>query len=418
MTGQEKGRVVIIGGGASGMMAAIVAARQRGAVVTIIERMSRVGKKLLATGNGRCNLTNTNLAVDNYHGGNPQFVKDPIDQFDVGQTISFFENLGIEPCIEEDGRVYPASGQASSVLDVLRYEMGQLSVEVICDARISRVEKRNESFLCLCADSRSFPADSVIVATGGKSSPNLGSNGSGFKIAEELGHTVKTPFPALVPVTLDSPFLKRLSGIRIQGRIELCVDNAVRGSERGELLFTDYGISGIPVMQLSRTVSEYAKTDRKTSLHLDLFPDSTHPDLARLIAGRIARNREKTLEMSFVGLIHKRLIAAILQEAGFENVHSACGELPQKEIHRIAGLMKDWPLRCTGVTSWMFSQVTAGGVDVEEVNPRTMESKIVPCVYFAGEVLDVDGDCGGYNLQWAWSSGFVAGMNAALKAAS
>ncbi len=412
MAEAETNRIVIVGGGAAGMTAAIVAARQ-GTAVTVIERMSRVGKKLLATGNGRCNLTNMYQGIEKYHGSNPQFVLGALERFNVKQALAFFEELGIEPVIEENGYVYPASGQASSVLDVLRYEMERLGVKVFCDTRINRIEMGEKGFRCIGADGRAYTADRVIVAAGGKSSPNLGSNGSGFKIAEEIGHTVHKPFPALVQIRLDAPYLKRLSGIRIQGRAECRIDDVVAGCERGELLFTDYGISGIPILQLSRPVSEHAGSGRKMSLHLDLFPDWTDKDLAARIARRISFNPQKPLQMSFVGLLHKRLIAAILQESGFDNARSACGELNQQEIQHIAGLMKNWPLRCTGVQSWMFSQVTAGGVDVAEVNPGTMESKIIPGLYFAGEVLDIDGDCGGYNLQWAWSSGYVAGMNAA-----
>jgi predicted Rossmann fold flavoprotein len=412
MAEAERNRIVVVGGGAAGMTAAIVAARQ-GAAVTVIERMSRVGKKLLATGNGRCNLTNTNRDIEKYHGANPRFALGAFDQFHVKETLAFFEEMGIEPVFDSDGTVYPASGQASSVLDVLRYEMEELDVQVICDTAINRIEKGKTGYRCLYSNGGEHPADRVIIAAGGKSSPNLGSNGSGFRIAEGLGHKVKTPFPALVQVRLDAPFLKRLAGIRIRSRAECRVDDAVKGSERGELLFTDYGISGIPILQLSRCISEHSRTGRQVSLHLDLFPDSNQNEVAGRISRRIAFNPRKPLEMSFVGVLHKRLIGAILREAGFSNLRSACGDLTGQEIHRLAGRMKDWSLRCAGVKSWMFSQVTAGGVDVGDVNPRTMESKIVPGIYFAGEILDIDGDCGGYNLQWAWSSGHIAGMNAA-----
>ena len=412
MAESAKNRIVIVGGGAAGMTAAIAAAR-RGAAVTLIERMSRVGKKLLATGNGRCNLTNTNQSVEKYHGSNPRFVLGAFERFDVEHTLAFFEELGVEPLVEDKGCVYPASGQASSVLDVLRYEMERLEVKVFCDTRVNRIEKGKECFRCGCADGRDYPAERVIVAAGGKSSPNLGSNGSGFKIAGEIGHTVRKPFPALVQIRLDAPYLKRLSGTRFQGRAECRIDGVAAGCERGELQFTDYGISGIPILQLSRPVSEHADSGRTLSLRLDLFPDWTERDLAARIARRISFNPQKPLQMSFVGLLHKRLIAAILQESGFENAPLACGELKEHEIRHLAGLMKNWPFRCAGVQSWMFSQVTAGGVNVDEVDPRTMESRIVPGIYFAGEVLDIDGDCGGYNLQWAWSSGYVAGMHAA-----
>lgn len=412
MSATGRKRIVVVGGGAAGMTAAIAAAR-RGAAVKVIERMARVGRKLLATGNGRCNLTNTNQTIEKYHGADPRFALGALGQFNVKQTLSFFEELGIEPVFEEDGYVYPASGQASSVLDVLRYEMEQLGVEVLCDTRIKQIEKEKKGFRCLSADGNGYPADRVILAAGGKSSPNLGSNGSGFRIAERLGHTVKKTFPALVQILLDVPFLKRLAGVRIQSRAECRIDGIVAGSEKGELLFADYGISGIPILQLSRSVSENAGTGKRLSLHLDLFPDSTPTEVAGLIARRIAFNPRKALETSFVGLLHKRLINVILREAGLENARSACGDLSRKEILRLAARMKDWSLQCTGVKSWMFSQVTAGGVDVAEVDPSTMESKIVPGIHFAGEILDIDGDCGGYNLQWAWSSGFVAGINAA-----
>jgi predicted Rossmann fold flavoprotein len=291
--------------------------------------------------------------------------------------------------------------------------MQRFGVEVLCDVRINRITKEGKSFRCFCADDRKYRADRVILAAGGRSSPNLGSNGSGYKIAEGLGHTIHEPFPALVPVRLKAPYLKRLSGVRVRGRVDSRLDDQILGSERGELLFTDYGISGIPVLQISRTVSEFGKSSKKISLHIDLFPDSSRHELIELIERRIGHNPDKSLEMCFVGLLHKRLIGVILRVAGFDNIHSPCGGLTRQEIYRIADKMKNWRLQCSGVQSWMYSQVTAGGVCVDEVDSRTMESGIVPGLFFAGEVLDIDGDCGGYNLQWAWSSGFVAGMHAA-----
>jgi len=408
---EEQNRVVIVGGGASGMVAAIAAARQ-GADVTMLERMVRVGKKLLATGNGRCNLANRNLSIESYHGGSPQFIRSVLDRFDLKQTLVFFENLGIKPVVEENGNVYPASDQASSVLEVLRYEMEQLGVDVHCNTKISRVEKAQMGLRCIDSDGGTYPADCVILAAGGKSSPNLGSNGSGFKVAEGLGHSIREPFPALVQVVLDAPFLKRLSGLRVQARAESRIDGTVQGSEEGELLFTDYGLSGIPVMQLSRVFSENVKTRKELTIHLDLFPDTPYTELEELIVKRIGQNPQKTLEMSFIGLLNKRLIGVVLKEAGLESIHTACGGLTKPEVGRIAALLKDWSLSCVGVKSWMFSQVTAGGVCLDDVSALTLESKICPGVFFAGEILDVDGDCGGYNLQWAWSSGYIAGESA------
>ncbi len=410
--GEETKRIVVVGGGAAGLVAAIAAARN-GATVTVLERMDRVGKKILATGNGRCNLTNVNQSIDKYHGGNPEVISGILGRFGLDRTLSFFSQLGIEPVFEEHGYVYPASGQASSVLDVLRYELARLEVTILCGTKISSIERTGVGLRCATPDNDLYPADCVILTAGGKSAPNLGSNGSGFKVAEALGHTVKEPFPALVQIRLDAPFLKRLSGLRIQGQAEIRMDDDIQGGERGEMLFTDYGISGIPAMQLSRCVSEYTRTNRDLHFHLDLFPDMLLRELTALIAKRTSYSPHKTLEMSFVGLLHKRLIPVILQEAGYTSMKSPCGDLTNRDIERIAAVMKDWPMKCVGVKSWMFSQVTAGGISLDEINARTLESKIVPGLFFAGEILDVDGDCGGYNLQWAWSSGYIAGESAA-----
>ncbi|MEJ2108788.1 MAG: aminoacetone oxidase family FAD-binding enzyme, partial [Acidobacteriota bacterium] len=316
--------VVVVGGGAAGMAAALAASRQ-GATVTVLERMHRVGKKLLATGNGRCNFTNSDLSIDHYHGGNPQFILDVLNQFHLSDTLSFFEKLGVEPVVENDGYIYPASGQSSSVLDVLRYEMNRLGVEVVCDTKIDRVEKIGAGYQCRSSDGTVYSAASVILATGGKSYPNLGSNGSGLKIAERIGHKVREPFPALVQVVLDAPFLKRLSGLRIKGRAQSFINGKVCSSERGELLFTDYGLSGIPILQISRSVSLNAKTGYPMGIHLDLFPDTPLQQLASLISKRITHDPHKTIEMSFVGLLHKRLITVILKEAGFDSMDRLCG---------------------------------------------------------------------------------------------
>ncbi|MCL5269595.1 MAG: NAD(P)/FAD-dependent oxidoreductase [bacterium] len=448
-------KIIVIGGGAAGLMAAIMAARRLGAGdgILILEHMKRVGRKLLATGNGRCNLTNLNLDPGHYHGTHPKFAQAALRQFGLDKTLAFFEELGIAPRVEEGGKIFPASGQASSVLDVLRYEVEERGIRVELDTRVTEVTRLEEGGVrCLATDSRAFEAARVIVATGGKSAPNLGSNGSGFKIAERLGHRIVEPFPALVQLRLAEsagrPFLRQLHGVRVDGAVEVIFEDAAKtdGGESalsaenaateatagktaadgaagpgeaaaGELLFTDYGISGLPVMQVSRRVSPLARALAQSAatawLKIDLFPALAAPDLARLIAARIARNPRKPVEFSFIGLLHKRLIGVLLREAGVEDPSLPCGGLAPGRVRAIAARLKDWRLRCVGTQSWMTSQVTAGGVDVRQVDRRTMESQIVPGLFFAGEVLDIDGDCGGYNLQWAWSSGAVAGLHAA-----
>lgn len=405
-------RVVVIGGGASGLMTAVAAARL-GARVTILERMQRVGKKILATGNGRCNLSNLHPSEEHYHGGGARFALGVMQQFGVAETMKFFEELGLALKAEEDGKVYPATDQATAVLDLLRDELGRLGVETVCEAAVARVERGGAGLKCVTADERVFAAERVIVAAGGKSSPNLGSNGAGFKIAEALGHTIVRPVPALVQLKIDAPFLKQLQGVRVQGRVEVYVGGEARRREAGEILFTDYGLSGIAVMDLSRIAAQALEARQAVAVALDLFPGISEDELASRLEKRFAAHPERTVEFGLVGLLHKRLAGVALRAAGIEAVGEPCGGLGKERVRALAALMKSWRLACVGTQSWMFSQVTAGGVDVRQVDRRTLESKLAPGVYFCGEVLDVDGDCGGYNLQWAWSSGQIAGSHAA-----
>ncbi|HOM82302.1 MAG: NAD(P)/FAD-dependent oxidoreductase [Armatimonadetes bacterium] len=412
-TTKARRRVVIIGGGAAGLTAAIAAARA-GARVQVLERMQRVGKKILATGNGRCNFSNTDLGVEHYHGADPRFVLPAIRAFGLDETLAFFRELGVVPHVEERGRIFPASGQASAILDVLRHELEHLGVETLCEMNVERIVRDPSGLRVLCGDGRAFPCDRAIVAAGGKSTPNLGSNGGGFRVAQALGHRIEPPFPALVPVKLDAPFLKQLQGVRFEGEAQVFLDGEPVRAERGEILFTEQGVSGVPVLQISRVVSEWAESGRELSLGLRPFPDSTPEALASTIAGRVATFPWKPVEASFIGWLNKRLIPVLLKEAGICDLQRPCGELSGKEIQRVAALLHLWRIPCAGVQSWMQSQVTAGGVSTREIDPETLESKRAPGVFFAGEVLDIDGDSGGYNLQWAWSSGHVAGRLAAV----
>lgn len=406
-------QIVVIGGGAAGLTAAIMAARN-GACVTVLERMPRVGKKLLATGNGRCNLANRRLDAAHYHGRQPGFVEGVFGQFGIEETLAFFDALGVRVVEEDEGKLFPESQQASSVLDVLRYEMTQRGVAEVCDATVQTIQRERGEFRCVCEDERVFGAGRVVVCTGGKSSPNLGSNGSGYALAKAFGHAIVEPFPALVQVRLTAPYLNKISGVGIQGKAQVWIDGKPERTETGEFLFAKYGISGTAILQLSRTISESTAKGRDTQLRIDLYPTLSHGALAALIQERIAKDSQKPIDFSFVGFIHKRLIPVLLEVARIQNPQRPCGSLTCGEVAQIASAMKTWTIPCSGTQPWMFSQVTAGGVDVREVDPATLESKRAPGVHFAGELLDIDGDSGGYNLQWAWASGAVAGTHAAL----
>lgn len=411
MSDRTRHGIVVVGGGAAGIIAAI-AARRQGANVTILERNQRIGRKILATGNGRCNFTNITTSIDNYHGSNPRFAHSALAQFNVERTLDFFARLGVAHRVEKDGKVFPFSLQASSVLDVLRYELDRLRVNVQCEAEVVGISCYNNKFTISVKNREEFHADRVIIATGGKAAPHFGSTGSGYALALSMGHSLVEPFPALVQLKLASNYLKRIKGIKFEGTAEILSGNKSLQAARGEILFTEYGISGPPILTLSRKAGECLKNNQKPVLKLVLMDMFTTGKLEELLAERFSNNPEKTLAFSFVGFLNKQLAPVILMEAGADP-DKAAGSVTPAELKKIAHILLDWRIPITGTTSWPAAQVTAGGVNVNEINSKTMESKIVPRLYFAGEVLDIDGDCGGYNLQWAWSSGYVAGESAA-----
>jgi predicted Rossmann fold flavoprotein len=407
-------KILIIGGGAAGMTAAIIASLN-GAQVVILEQLNRVGKKILATGNGRCNITNSRIDISRYHGKNVKFAYGALNQFDRHNTIGFFEDLGLCFVEEDEGKIYPASLQASSVLDVLRYEMKRLGVEEICDSKVVSISRSNSGFTLKLKDGRMVHGDKVIVATGGKANPGLGSNGSGYDLVKPLGHKIVEPFPALVQLRLNAQFLKALSGVKLIGEASIEAEGRIMRRERGEILFTNYGVSGPPVIQLSRCVGEQLNLGKKPVFILDMFPNINHQELLALLRKRSSLRGEKPLDFSFVGLINKRLINVLLKESGIVNIKMPCNTVGMEHIEAIASKMKRLDMEIIGTQSWSEAQVTAGGVDVTDINPKTMESKIIPGLYFAGEIMDIDGDCGGFNLQWAWSSGYVAGLHASKR---
>lgn len=410
--GKSKRKVIIIGGGAAGMTAAIAAARA-GAEVVILERLSRVGKKILATGNGRCNYTNTDIDISRYHGNQPKFALGPLNHFGFKDTIAFFGELGIVPRVEQKGKVFPRSGQAGSVLDILRFELERLGVRTVCDAEVKSLQQRSQGFVAETDASGTYIADSVILATGGKASPNLGSNGSGYHLAQTFGHTLVQPFPALVQLKLKAGFLKQIAGIKVDGTAEILFDGKVLASDAGEILFTTYGISGPPVLQISRAAGEKLQQGKTPQVKLNLVPELAPKELQILLQERLKTQYEKALDFSFVGFLNKQLAPVVIKAAGIADVRKPAGKVTPAEQERLLNILQDWRFVVTDTLPWSQAQVTAGGINTDEINPRTMESKIVPNLYFAGEIMDIDGDSGGFNLQWAWASGWIAGNSAA-----
>ena len=400
--------MIVVGGGAAGMVAAIAAAR-RGAPVEILERMPRVGKKLLATGNGRCNLANARPDPGRFHGSDPSFARAALAAFGLGETLAFFAGLGIEAREEDAGKIFPRSGQAAAVLDVLRHELARLGVRAHCEAAVSRLAPRGGLWRAHTAAGVHEGA-AVVLAAGGRAAPQLGSNGSGHALATALGHRLVEPFPALTRLRARSPWLAHLKGLKAEGRVSL---GGVVAS--GEILFTGTGLSGPPVLDVSRRAGELLRGGQAVRAVLDLCPDVEAAALPALLRARFASRPGSTAEFALVGFLHKRLIVPLLREAGIDPAADADG-VDAPRVRALATLLRGWAFPVTGADSWADAQVTAGGVDVGGVDAATLESLLAPGLYFAGEVLDVDGDCGGFNLQWAWSSGHVAGTSAAARA--
>lgn len=405
-------KVFVVGGGAAGMMAAI-SARNHGADVTILERNNRVGKKILATGNGRCNYTNVNLSIENYHGNNPKFAYSCLSKFGVDKTLDFFEQLGITPAIEDNGKVFPLSYQSSSVLDVLRFELEGLGIEVITDGFVVII-KKDRKFILTLEDGRKVYGDRVILATGGNAAPNTGSDGNGYTLAENMGHSIVEVFPGLVQLKLEGNIFKQVDGVKFVGTVGLYNENQLIKEDSGDILFTNYGISGPPVLQLSRTALKCLRDNKDVELKVSIIHRKTEEELYNYLIYRFGFMAKKTIEIGLIGLINKRLILPILKELGI-NKNKQIAHLSNDEVSRLSKILTDWRFKISGSKSFKDAQVTAGGVDTDEIDSSTMESKLVKGLYFAGEIVDIDGDCGGFNLQWAWSSGYVAGRNASLE---
>ncbi len=382
--------IAVIGGGASGIVAAITAARL-GKCVAIFEKNPRVGKKILSTGNGRCNFTNINACADKYNSNFSDFV---LKRFPPKAVMSFFEEIGMLARVETEGRVYPMSGQASAVLDVLRMELDRRCVKIYTDCGIAEIRKDGGGFKLISEEGEEFRADKVIAATGGKAAPKSGSDGSGYRILKKMGHSVTPLAPSLVQIKTS----KSIQGVRAYGRVTL--SNGIE--DIGEIQFNNYGLSGIPVFGLAK----YAQ--KGMYITVDLMPDYSE----EAVLGILRRRPVQPMETYLVGILNKSLGQFLLKECGIYPLSRRSDTLSFDEIQKVAKTIKGLRFEITGIMPWDNAQVTAGGIALDEVNPKTLESKVIKGLYIIGELLDIDGACGGYNLQWAWAGGFVAGSEA------
>ena len=388
-------KVVIIGGGASGMMAAIQAART-GAAVTLLEHNEKPGKKILATGNGRCNLTNLVQEPSRYRSSQPDFPWKIITQYPLEDTLAFFSELGIYTK-DRNGWVYPYSDQAAGVAQVLELEARHQKVKIKTTEEVTDILREDGQYLVKTATWQ-YPCDSVIISCGSSASNVEGSSTTGYELAEKLGHTVVKPLPSLCGIRGKDNYYAKWAGSRMDGRITLEIDGETVGEEQGEILFTEYGISGIGVFQLSRYAVRGTDEGKIATYHLDLMPQLTKEELVKLLLDRQQAGSYKNPQELLIGLLPRKMIDALVKKT--------------YEPEKIAERLKDWQVPVKGAYALQQAQICSGGVDPRELTEQ-LESRLHPGIYFTGEVIDVDGPCGGYNLQWAWSSGAVAGRVAA-----
>ena len=403
-------RLLIIGGGAAGMAAAIRAAQTNPeAQITILEGLDRVGKKILATGNGRCNLTNAYITPEHYHSQDPARLEQLLSRMDTQRTLTFFQSIGLY-CTEEDmGRIYPYCKQAAMVLDILLLALQRYHIHVVCNCRVTDITASKKGFTVTAENGTTYRGDAVILTAGGRAAPKQGTSGTSYPLAVKMGHRYARLYPCLVPLQCRSNVLKGLNGIRVTCHTALYRGKQKLSEELGEIQLTDYGLSGIPALQLSCWMDN---KDADYTARLDLFPDWSYDDLRSLIQQRIREFPNEPLATFLLGLIHKKILYAVCKTCSLEPLSRTAGSLSRQEMDLLVSTLKGWKFPVTGTLSWDHAQVTGGGVFLQEINDD-FSSRRQPGFYLAGEILDAAGDCGGYNLHWAWCSGMAAGEAAA-----
>ncbi|MBE6805756.1 MAG: aminoacetone oxidase family FAD-binding enzyme [Ruminococcaceae bacterium] len=399
--------ILVIGGGAAGLVAAICAKRKNNKLnILVCESADRVCKKLITTGNGRCNITNKNADITKYHGTDVSYAKKVFDKYFVNDTVEFFSSIGVEIIFEEDGRAYPYSYQASSVVDALRFAADELGIATKCDCKVLDFDKKDNFAVKTTAGE--FTAKSLIVTggmlSGGKS---VGSDGSVFQILKSKSFKAAKTTPAIVQLKTETDITRQLKGIKVNANASLLLGGKKSRTEYGEVLFTDYGLSGPPILQISR---EAARTTLECQVVLDLAVEYSFEDLKNLLLERRQNLKNRTLENFLTGFLNKRLGQVILKKCGLKLTDSVA-KISDKDIINIAEAIKNLTFKVLDTTGFNNSQVTAGGILTGEFD-ECLQSKKYKGLFAAGEILDIDGDCGGYNLQWAWSSGMLASVGA------
>ena len=401
-------KIAIIGAGPAGMAAAITAARH-GAEVTVFERNDIVGKKLLLTGNGRCNFTNVDVHADYYSFDEGSAADTVLNSLSTRDVCDYFADLGVLS-MERKGGLYPVTGQAGTIQNAFLQAMAQLGIEIVYNACIGEISGDKEQFV-VHTNNKKMSFDAVILACGGKAAPKTGSDGFGYRLARGFGHTVTRTYPVLVQMQSDASGLKQIAGVRCYANVSALVNGKKVASDYGELQLTDYGLSGIPVFHLSRFLSKETEEGMDCEIAVDFLPQISGEALEAFVKKRINDLKGYTIKDFITGLVHNKLADYILKMLKMDAEYTVVPE-DKEMIMKLLTAMKDWRFSITGHKGFENAQVTKGGVVLDEIDGN-MESKLVKGLFFAGEMVDVDADCGGYNLHWAFASGIKAGEMAA-----
>ena len=401
--------IIVIGAGSSGLVTAIVSAR-RGKKVLILEKNNKVGKKLLATGNGKCNITNQRPTLERFYSSNPQFIREVFEGYSYQTIKQFFKSIGLELIEAKEGKVFPMSLQASSVVELLVAECEQLGVKIDCEVEVEQVTRVGERYEI--RHNRGVEmAKKLVIATGHLSAPQLGGVDVGVSFAKRLGHSIVKPFPTLVQLTSPMKRLERMAGVKVESRVTLRTEGGKTIQKQGDVLFTSYGISGLAILDISRFVMVELLKKKNVMLTIDLMPKMSQEQLLALMRKSLVKKSSKPLTIWLQGFINKKLILPILESLKLqdETVGSLFSNV--KNLELIVSKIKNFKFEVNGSRGYKGAEVATGGVNTKEINPKTMESKKHKGLYFTGEVLDVDGDRGGFNLHFAWVCGLRAGWS-------
>lgn len=399
--------MIVVGAGAAGLIASITAARA-GQKVTLLEQNNKIGKKILVSGNGKCNIGNKYISSNRFHGQNPEFIEMVLEDYNFNVVEKFFTSIGLELTEGKEGKMFPLSLQATSVVELLEYEAKKTGVQIVCDCAVTSIRKEGDTFT-LETSLGSKKCEKLLLASGSPAAPQLGGSNSGYAFATRMGHSLIPRHPSLVQLCSDEAWVKECTGVKVAGLAKLYANGEYITEKEGDLLFTNYGISGLAILDLSREVSTRLADYDFCELSLDLMPSFGKEKLINLLLNRIDNTSEKPIELWLHGILNKKLISVILAQSKCKVKIEK--ELNRKEIGKLVYAIKNLKLSINDTKGFKGAEVATGGVNTAEVNPQTMESRLVSNLFFAGEILDVDGDRGGFNFHFAWVSGLRVARN-------